>query len=109
VVERGPEKAGVGGSIPSLATTPFPFPSIQSALCTRAQRSGMARGPERPSRRRFNPVSGHHYFSIQFEQARAMYPCRREHLCVRRAPKIEVKSGVRTIWQVARSRAVRKM
>ena len=23
VVERGPEKAGVGGSIPSLATTPF--------------------------------------------------------------------------------------
>jgi hypothetical protein len=25
VVERGPEKAGVGGSIPSLATTIFPF------------------------------------------------------------------------------------
>jgi hypothetical protein len=29
VVERGPEKAGVGGSIPSLATTPLfhPVPS----------------------------------------------------------------------------------
>jgi hypothetical protein len=27
VVERGPEKAGVGGSIPSLATTLFPYKS----------------------------------------------------------------------------------
>jgi hypothetical protein len=45
VVERGPEKAGVGGSIPSLATT-FPtlrIPHRALALC--AQRNNLVRGP----------------------------------------------------------------
>ena len=32
VVERGPEKAGVGGSIPSLATTPSSTQELQAAL-----------------------------------------------------------------------------
>jgi hypothetical protein len=60
VVERGPEKAGVGGSIPSLATTPL-FSRIPSrAKADARQRSNHARGPEKAHRRRFNPVSGDH-------------------------------------------------
>ena len=59
VVERGPEKAGVGGSIPSLATT---FRSKK--LLPRSFRTILVRGPEKAPRRRFNPVSGHHPFSI---------------------------------------------
>ena len=58
MVERGPEKAGVGGSIPSLATTPFHFIASRAP----AERSSVVKSAalKRPSRRRFNPVSGHH-------------------------------------------------
>ena len=34
LVERGPEKAGVGGSIPSLATTIFAMRSVPGAVAT---------------------------------------------------------------------------
>ena len=62
VVERGPEKAGVGGSIPSLATTlNHPIESNSRALGLSARSApNPAGGLEKPSRRRFNPVSGHH-------------------------------------------------
>jgi hypothetical protein len=50
----------VGGSIPSLATTPL-FSRIPSrAKADARQRSNHARGPEKAHRRRFNPVSGDH-------------------------------------------------
>ena len=63
VVERGPEKAGVGGSIPSLATTITKSHLIGCASVLRAAQS-LDRGPEKSCRRRFNPVSGHHYYQI---------------------------------------------
>src|SRR5208283_4116140 len=58
VVERGPEKAGVGGSIPSLATI---FHLLQNfrPRSSRALAQWLPAAPERPLRRRFNPVSGH--------------------------------------------------
>src|SRR5664279_892466 len=60
VVERGPEKAGVGGSIPSLATTSH---LVQNSR-PRSSRASAQWSPaalKRRSRRRFNPVSGHHF------------------------------------------------
>ena len=39
LVERGPEKAGVGGSIPSLATNPF------NKLATQKKRVKISRAP----------------------------------------------------------------
>jgi hypothetical protein len=59
VVERGPEKAGVGGSIPSLATTPFLLQlnlgrdrALSAAQClTRGTQKGRRRRPGVPSDR----------------------------------------------------------
>ena len=60
MVERGPEKAGVGGSIPSLATTSF------GSRVSAAVRSRLwpPLHSDHASARRFDPVSGHHFIRI---------------------------------------------
>src|SRR6201992_3316523 len=45
VVERGPEKAGVGGSIPSLATTPFSAWSLRSPSCAEPNLGNVLESP----------------------------------------------------------------
>jgi hypothetical protein len=54
VVERGPEKAGVGGSIPSLATTLFLYLYIEQF----PEKAGLVGGAILFSARLWPPISG---------------------------------------------------
>ena len=57
VVERGPEKAGVGGSIPSLATILFQyFVPHGRALAVKRSKVVSPAALQRPASARFNPV-----------------------------------------------------
>src|SRR6202050_1254591 len=56
VVERGPEKAGVGGSIPSLATTfPVEFEFTSREVVRAAQWCARGQGKAQPSAVRSRP------------------------------------------------------
>ena len=72
VVERGPEKAGVGGSIPSLATTfPVEFEFTSREVVRAAQWCARGQGKAQPSAVRSRPWPPHSPWNLNSRRARS--------------------------------------